>query len=151
MIQSYKNQQGIVLFFSLVVLIVMTIIGVALAVNSSQSLRMAGAGSDRLAALSQAQGGLNIVIADSVKHDFTYRTVNDDVTEMDGEQEIKLMPENNPGIEVDCQRTEKANAVHLIGCRRFEVSSAVTFGRSGYGELTVTSGIEQEVNRTTGR
>ncbi|MDO6638725.1 pilus assembly PilX N-terminal domain-containing protein [Shewanella sp. 5_MG-2023] len=142
-----KKQQGMVLFFSLIVLIVMTIIGVALAVNSSQSLRMAGAGGDRISALSKAQGGLNIVINDSVAHSFSTRTVDDDddVAEMDGTQNIKLMPADNPGIDVNCQRTEKANAANLISCRRLEISSSATFGRAGVGQLTVTTGIEQEV------
>ena len=50
MIKSQKRQQGIVLFFSLIVLVLMTLIGVALAVNSTQSLRMSGAGSERIEA-----------------------------------------------------------------------------------------------------
>ncbi len=145
MINPIKKQQGMVLFFSLVVLIVMTIIGVALAVNSSQSLRMAGAGGDRLAALSKAQGGLNLVVNDSVTHSFSTRTADGVAAEMDGTQNIKLMPADNPGIDVNCQRTEKASAANLISCRRLEVSSSATFGRSGVGQLTVTTGIEQEV------
>ncbi|MGZ0787976.1 PilX N-terminal domain-containing pilus assembly protein, partial [Pseudomonas saponiphila] len=42
-----KKQKGIVLFFALIILLLMTIIGVALAVNSTQSMRMSGAGSER--------------------------------------------------------------------------------------------------------
>ena len=145
MIKSIKSQQGMVLFFSLIVLIVMTVIGVALAVNSSQSLRMAGAGGDRVSALAQAQGGLNLVINDNISHSFSTRTADGNAAEMDGTQNIKLMPEDNPGIDVNCQRTEKANAANLISCRRLEVSSSATFGRSGVGQLTVTTGIEQEV------
>jgi len=56
MIKSYQKQQGIVLFFSLIILVLMTIIGVALAVNSTQSLRMAGAGAERIDAMASAQG-----------------------------------------------------------------------------------------------
>ncbi|MFL7045707.1 PilX N-terminal domain-containing pilus assembly protein [Vibrio cyclitrophicus] len=93
----------------MVVLIVMTIIGVALAVNSSQSLRMAGAGGDRISALSKAQGG-QLVDVDSVTHSFSTRTADGVAAEMDGTQNIKLMPADNPGIDVNCQRTEKANA-----------------------------------------
>ncbi|NKF50999.1 pilus assembly protein PilX [Shewanella sp. WXL01] len=141
-----RRQQGLVLFFSLIVLILMTIIGVALAVNSSQSLRMAGAGGDRVAATMQAQGGLSTVIDKSDFYQFsTTNTAVQNVSEMDGSQTISLMPLNDPGIEVSCQRSEKASAANLIGCRRIEVSSTVEFGRGGYGELTVTSGIEQEV------
>ena len=51
-----KKQEGMVLFFSLIILIIMTVIGVALAVNSSQSMKMAGAGSERVEAMSAAQG-----------------------------------------------------------------------------------------------
>ncbi|MCD8558337.1 MAG: pilus assembly PilX N-terminal domain-containing protein, partial [Shewanella xiamenensis] len=52
-----RKQKGIVLFFALIVLLLMTIIGVALAVNSTQSMRMSGAGSERIEAKSIADGG----------------------------------------------------------------------------------------------
>ncbi|MBR9726695.1 PilX N-terminal domain-containing pilus assembly protein [Shewanella intestini] len=141
-----KRQQGVVLFFSLVVLILMTIIGVALAVHSTQSLRMSGAGSERVAATMKAQGGLNTVIDKSDFYEFSTTNVAvQNTTELNGSQQISLMPADDPGIEVSCQRTENASASNLIGCRRIEINSTVEFGRGGYGELTVTSGIEQEV------
>ncbi|ABI72723.1 pilus assembly protein PilX [Shewanella sp. 11B5] len=146
MIKTYKYQQGIVLFFSLIVLVLMTIIGVALAVSSTQSLRMSGAGSDRLAATSLALGGLNTVISKSVVYQFSTTTdPKRTVAELSGSQDITLMPLDNPGIDVSCQRTEKANAANLINCRRVEISSTVNYGRGGYGELSVTMGVEQEV------
>jgi type IV pilus assembly protein PilX len=146
MIKTYKKQQGVVLFFSLIVLVLMTIIGVALAVNSTQSLRMSGAGSDRLAATSLALGGLNTVISKSVAYQFsTTLQANRTVAELSGSQDIKLMPIDDPGINVGCQRSEKANAANLINCRSIEVSSTVNYGRGGYGELSVTMGVEQEV------
>lgn len=52
-----KRQKGVVLFFALIILIIMTVIGVALAVNSTQSLRMSGAGSERIEAKAIADGG----------------------------------------------------------------------------------------------
>ncbi|MGI2168973.1 pilus assembly PilX family protein [Shewanella sp. MF05960] len=146
MIKTHKKQQGVVLFFSLIVLVLMTIIGVALAVNSTQSLRMSGAGSDRLAATSLALGGLNTVISKNVAYQFSTTVIpKRTVTELNGSQNILLMPIDNPGINVSCQRTEKANAANLIDCRRIEVSSSVNYGRGGYGELSVTMGVEQEV------
>lgn len=57
-----RKQKGIVLFFALIVLLLMTIIGVALAVNSTQSMRMSGAGSERIEAKSIADGGLEAAI-----------------------------------------------------------------------------------------
>lgn len=60
-----KRQKGVVLFFALIVLIIMTVIGVALAVNSTQSLRMSGAGSERLEAKALADGGCSIVIGEA--------------------------------------------------------------------------------------
>ena len=58
-----KNQRGVVLFFALIVLIIMRLIGVALAVNSTQSLRMAGAGAERIEAIAIANGALDSVIS----------------------------------------------------------------------------------------
>jgi type IV pilus assembly protein PilX len=145
MIRSLKKQHGIVLFFSLIVLVLMTIIGVALAVNSTQSLRMAGAGTDRLAAMSQANGALDLVISQSIVKQFATATVFSNSTELTGTQVIRALPISDPGIEVNCQRSEKATAANLVNCRRLEISSSATFGRSGLGQLTVTSGIEQEV------
>ncbi|MGS0726875.1 pilus assembly PilX family protein, partial [Shewanella sp. 0m-11] len=58
-----QKQKGIVLFFSLIVLLIMTVIGVALAVNSTQSIRMAGAGSERVEAVAVARGAQDRVIA----------------------------------------------------------------------------------------
>ena len=57
-----RKQKGIVLFFALIVLLLMTIIGVALAVNSTQSMRMSGAGSERIEAKAIADGGLEAVL-----------------------------------------------------------------------------------------
>ncbi len=53
-----KKQQGVVLFFAIIVLLLMTIIGVSLATNSTMSLKMAGAGAERIEALNCAQGEL---------------------------------------------------------------------------------------------
>jgi type IV pilus assembly protein PilX len=47
--------------------------------------------------------------------------------------------------DVRCQRNPKGNSVPIL-CRRFEISSASTFGRNNMGLVTVVVGIEQEVN-----
>ncbi|MCL1056981.1 pilus assembly PilX N-terminal domain-containing protein [Shewanella gelidimarina] len=140
-----KKQQGIVLFFSLIVLIIMTVIGVALAVNSSQSMRMAGAGSERIAAMAAAHGAQaqvlennkGSVLANSI---IEIKTIDNT---MGVSVENKITPLQLQ--DVSCQRSTKASSSNLISCRRFEASSKATFGRSDMGGLSVVAGIEQEV------
>ncbi|MCL1044074.1 pilus assembly PilX N-terminal domain-containing protein [Shewanella electrodiphila] len=140
---SFYKQQGIVLFFSLIILIIMTVIGVALAVNSTQSLRMAGAGSERIGAMMSVQGAQDKVITN--KQGKVMATMNAVTTDLDDALGvINTMTPMTVG-DVNCQRSTKANSGNLISCRRVEISSAAAFGRNNLGQVTVVSGIEQEV------
>ena len=143
MITSIKTQQGIVLFFSLIVLVLMTLIGVALAVNSTQSLRMAGAGSERIEAMASAKGGQDKVILANTGNTFTSMTAISQIVDND----LGVTNTITPLIvgDVPCQRNGKGNSVPIF-CRRIEISSASTFGRNNMGLVTVVVGIEQEVN-----
>jgi type IV pilus assembly protein PilX len=138
-----KRQQGMVLFFSLIILVIMTVIGVALAVNSTQSLRMAGAGSERVEAMMSAQGAQDKVI------DANQGTTMANMAAVTVENDPALGVTNTMTPmtigDVSCQRSTKANSANLISCRRVEISSAAVFGRSQLGLVTVVSGIEQEV------
>jgi type IV pilus assembly protein PilX len=142
MITSIKTQQGIVLFFSLIVLVLMTLIGVALAVNSTQSLRMAGAGSERIEAMASAQGGQDKVILANTGNTFTSMTAISQTID----NELGVTNTITPLIvgDVRCQRNVKGNSIPIF-CRRIEISSAATFGRNNMGLVTVVAGIEQEV------
>ncbi|WP_394200156.1 PilX N-terminal domain-containing pilus assembly protein [Shewanella waksmanii] len=140
-----KKQQGLVLFFSLIGLLIMTVIGVALAVNSSQSMRMAGAGSERIEAMSAAHGAQERVIDNS--EGATMANMNATMTTTDNSLGASVTNTLTPLSldDVSCQRSTRANSANLISCRRVEVSSAATFGRSNLGQLTVVAGVEQEV------
>lgn len=139
-----KKQKGIVLFFSLIVLIIMTLIGVALAVNSTQSLRMSGAGAERLDAKAIADGGLAQVIADNSGAPLANLSAQQTASTFGGEQVITPLPET--GVrDVGCQRTSNATGANLVSCRRAEITSTVAFGRDNLGTLTVASGVEQQV------
>nr|WP_194956055.1 pilus assembly PilX N-terminal domain-containing protein [Shewanella sp. BF02_Schw] len=142
MITSIKTQQGIVLFFSLIVLVLMTLIGVALAVNSTQSLRMSGAGSERIEAMASAQGGQDKVILANTGNTFTSMTAISQTID----NELGVTNTITPLIvgDVKCQRNVKGNSIPIF-CRRIEISSAATFGRNNMGLVTVVAGIEQEV------
>jgi type IV pilus assembly protein PilX len=142
MIKSQKKQQGIVLFFSLIVLVLMTLIGVALAVNSTQSLRMAGAGSERLDAMASAQGAQDKTI---VANADTMANMTAISTTIDNELGVSSTLTPMSIGDVGCQRSPAATGQNLINCLRFEISSAATFGRSEMGLVTVISGIEKEV------
>ncbi|GGP85405.1 pilus assembly protein PilX [Shewanella ulleungensis] len=143
MIKSIKKQQGIVLFFSLIVLVLMTLIGVALAVNSTQSLRMAGAGSERIEAMASAQGGQDKAIL--ANQGTTMATMTVASTTVDAALGVSNTITPMVVGDVSCQRSTKANSGNLISCRRVEISSSSTFGRSNMGLVTVVAGIEQEV------
>jgi len=149
-----KKQRGIVLFFALIVLIIMTVIGVALAVNSSQSLRMSGAGAERIEAKALADGGISALLLDKPQAFFAnlsdidstnkYLELQQVVTPLplvdDGTGKFIVQPKN-----VSCQRTKNATGANLINCRRSEITSTAQFGRDMLGQLTVVTGIEQEV------
>ncbi|MCL1141471.1 pilus assembly PilX family protein [Shewanella gaetbuli] len=139
-----KKQKGIVLFFALIVLVIMTVIGVALAVNSTQSLRMASAGAERLDAKAVADGGLAQVILNNSGALFANLSAKKTESNFGGVQVITPLPETSVR-DVGCQRTSNATGADLVSCRRVEVTSTVAFGRDSLGTLTVASGIEQQV------
>jgi type IV pilus assembly protein PilX len=141
---SIKKQRGIVLFLSLVVLVIMTIIGIALAVNSTQSLRMSGAGSERIEAMSIANGGLEQVIANNSGASFSNLLAVKTESAFNSTQVITPLPET--GVrDVGCQRTSNAMGVDLVSCRRSQITSTAQFGRDNLGSLTVAAGVEQQV------
>ena len=143
---NMQKQKGIVLFFSLIVLIIMTVIGVALAVNSTQSLRMAGAGAERVEANAIANGALDLLIDKNKGSNFANLSARDDSnTLLDGAQSVIPMPMDGTIKDVACQRSSKASGPGLITCRRLEVTSSRSFGRENLGQLQVIAGIEQEV------
>ena len=137
-----KNQQGIVLFFSLIILAIMTVIGTALAVNSTQSIRMAGAGSERIEAMAAAHGALDSVINTNQGAAFA------NLTDVFNAGTILGVTSTITPLQLDdvsCQRSANSSSAHLISCRRSEISSVSSFGRSNMGRLIVVAGVEQEV------
>lgn len=140
-----KREKGMVLFFSLIVLVLMTVIGVALAVNSGQSLRMAGAGSERVEAKAVAHGGQARAV--EANEGAIMANMTDDLkqTVTIGTSPVENTLSPMTAGDVNCQRSTKANSANLISCRRIEIESLVKFGRKNMGELTVVAGVEQEV------
>ena len=140
-----KKQQGMVLFFSLIVLIIMTVIGVALASNSNMSMKMAGTGSERIEARIIANGALDKVIDDNKGTNFANMTAATTSSVMGETQSMLPLPDNGTVQDVSCQRSSNASSADLISCRRIEISSSASFGKSDIGNLTVVAGVEQEV------
>lgn len=141
-----RKQKGIVLFFALIVLLLMTIIGVALAVNSTQSMRMSGAGSERIEAKLIADGGLDEAMDNANGSTLANMVVETTVTSTLGSKQLLTPMLTNGAVQdVSCQRSTKASGANLVSCRRIEISSSASFGRDNLGQLTVVAGIEQEV------
>ena len=149
-----KKQQGVVLFFALIVLILMTVIGVALAVNSTQSLRMAGAGAERIEAKALADGGIAAVLLNKTPAFLaTMSAIDTQNSFSGGKQVLTPLPLVDDGAgnlivqpkNVSCQRSAAASGTDLFKCRRIEISSQVSFGRDNLGQVMVVTGIEQEV------
>ncbi|BAJ00979.1 pilus assembly PilX family protein [Shewanella violacea] len=138
-----KKQEGMVLFFSLIVLMIMTVIGIALAVNSSQSMKMAGAGSERIEALSAAQGAQDRAVANN--QGASMANIVGTITVVDTALGVTNTLNPLAAGDVNCQRSTKASSANLISCRRVEISSLATFGKKNMGQLTVVAGVEQEV------
>lgn len=140
-----KRQQGIVLFFSLIVLVMMTVIGVALAVSSTQSLRMSGAGSERIEAIAAAHGALEKVITDSSGAGFVTMDMEKGMSITDVALGVKSEVEALTKADVNCQRSADASSGDLIKCIRIQINSTAEFGRDNLGSLTTVNGVEQEV------
>ncbi len=122
----------------------MTVIGVALAVNSTQSLRMAGAGSERVEAKAIANGGLEQVISNHSGASLANMAAAVNANEFNSVQVITPLPET--GVrDVGCQRTSNATGTNLVACRRAQVTSVAQFGRQNLGSITVAAGVEQQV------
>ncbi|MBW8184441.1 pilus assembly PilX family protein [Shewanella nanhaiensis] len=137
-----KKQKGMILFFSLIVLVIMTVIGVALAVNSTQSIRMAGAGSERVEAMAAAHGALDSVIDNNQGVALANLTGEVNAGTMLGVASTITPLQLD---DVSCQRSANASSSNLISCRRSEITSVSSFGRNNMGRLTVVGGVEQEV------
>ncbi|QQX81507.1 pilus assembly PilX N-terminal domain-containing protein [Shewanella sp. KX20019] len=141
-----KKQNGMVLFASLIILIIMTVIGVALATNSNMSMKMAGAGSERIEASIIANGALDKVIDDNEGASFANMTVETTANVMGESQSMQPLLINGTVQDVECLRSPKANGSTTgISCRRIEISSSASFGKNDIGNLTVILGVEQEV------
>ena len=138
-----KKQKGIVLFFSLIILLIMTVIGVALAINSNQSIRMAGAGSERVEAMAAAHGAQDSVIDANKGVVLASLPAGQTAagTMLGVTSTITPLQLNDVG----CQRSSTASSANLISCRRSEITSIAAFGRNNLGQLTIVAGVEQEV------
>ncbi|WOT07024.1 pilus assembly PilX family protein [Shewanella youngdeokensis] len=145
-----KKQRGVVLFFSIIILLIMTVIGVALAVNSTQSIRMAGAGSERVEAVAHAHGAQDQLIADNRGTNLANLPTQVS-TIQDGNFNVESTLTRLTDGDVDCVRSRLASQASLIRCVPIEVSSQATFGRNNMGQITVVAGIEQEVLAGTGK
>jgi type IV pilus assembly protein PilX len=142
---SLQKQHGVVLFFSLIILVIMTVIGVALAVNSTQSLRMAGAGSERIEAMMSAHGAQEKIIA-AKQGKFM---ANMPAVVIENDLELDVVNTITPMSPVafgnsGCQRDPLGNGT-FMGCRAMEVSSTASFGRNDLGQVTVVAGVEQQI------
>ena len=137
------KEHGMVLFLSLIVLLIMTVIGVALAVNSNQSMKMAGAGAERVEAMTAAHGAQDRAI--SLNEGATLINLTNTLVTNDAALGVTNTLEP---VASGCQRVVKAHGAS-IGCNRIDISSTAVFGRNDLGQLTVVTGIEQEF--TTGK
>ncbi|MBV7314180.1 PilX N-terminal domain-containing pilus assembly protein [Shewanella sp. NIFS-20-20] len=141
--KTRKKQQGVVLFLSLIILLLMTLIGVALATNSTQSLRMAGSGSDRVSALARANGASQRLIITQPAQGLANLTA--EITNVDQKLDASSRVIPMQTDDLDCQRSSQANANNIISCRRIEIRTQVKFGQHDLGRLTTVTGVEQEV------
>ncbi len=152
-----KQQHGIVLFFALIVLILMTIIGVALASNSTQSLQMASSGAERLEAISKVNGSqerfLNQNQGSAVMTDLIAPLLMSDSV-MNAKHIIKPVGCNQDEmgnctsqiLDTDCGRS--ATGSSAFKCRKIEVSTSAKYGRNNLGTVNICSAIEQQVLQT---
>ncbi|MCL1079323.1 pilus assembly protein PilX [Parashewanella spongiae] len=149
-----KKQQGVVLFFALIVLVLMTIIGVSLAVNSTQSIKMAGSGAERLEAISHIYGSQERFITQNQGNAMmTDLTAPAQVNDAQMGVSHAVMPIGcNPDADSNCTSpvldtgcARKSRGSLGIKCRKIEVTTSARYGRNNLGQLVISSGMEQQV------
>ncbi|QSX34739.1 pilus assembly PilX N-terminal domain-containing protein [Shewanella avicenniae] len=154
--KNKKRQSGVVLFFALILLVIMTFIGVALAMNAGQSLRMAGAGSERIEAKAIADGRMMFVINKNSGAAFanlsSESTASDETPQLtmptlpSEEDSLTVSPMPSDAVrDVGCQRTSNAMSTNLVSCKRIEIRSRAAYGKNDLGIIEVATGVEQQV------
>ncbi|WP_298442521.1 PilX N-terminal domain-containing pilus assembly protein [uncultured Ferrimonas sp.] len=145
-----KQQRGIALVASILLLLILTLVAVSLAQNSRSSSQLAVASMARDEALQLANGGQeNFVEGQRLARGTSVLITNSDTTTVvDGTLGV-----NNDVvfiIESSCRRARNATASGVINCRQSDVESTIRFGRNHRGNLSVTAGVEQPVLKMGG-
>ncbi|GLS82560.1 pilus assembly PilX family protein [Paraferrimonas haliotis] len=143
--RSLNNQQGIVLFFALVVLLILTVIGTSLAVSSGFSARMATTSAERVESLHTINGSqLRLIDEEAAKQGeslFVKGVGTTSVTDANTgvASDIKFL------VETGCRRSSSASSASTFSCRQSEVASQVSFGKNNRGNIGIVSAVEQPV------
>lgn len=136
-VMNLRSQKGVVLFFAIIVLLVLTIIGVSLAVNSTMSLNMANAGSERIEAIHEINEGLQNTFAQ-------FRA--SDVDQIDA-----LLPDPDiirlPAL---VGTTKECTFNKSYCCVIYEVSQTVQYGKQNVTHPPMAYGIEKVVKLKDG-
>ncbi|GLP97142.1 PilX N-terminal domain-containing pilus assembly protein [Paraferrimonas sedimenticola] len=140
-----KHQQGIVLFFALVVLLVLTVIGTSLAVSAGFSARMASTSAERVEAFHMINGAQLRLIEDEASRAGDSRFVTVTGTDQVTDASLNVNSDIEFNIETGCRRSSTASSASLFGCRHLDVTSRTTFGRNNRGNVAVVSAVEQPV------
>ncbi|WP_298442536.1 pilus assembly protein PilX [uncultured Ferrimonas sp.] len=147
-----KNQAGVALVTSILLLLILTLVAVSLATRSRATTQMATASVAREEAVQLANGEQEGFIEQErlSRGDSQFITTPDGAAPAD-----PANPNANPNlvtfiVESSCRRSRNATASGVLACRQSELESTIVFGRNNRGSLSVVAGVEQPVLRATG-
>ena len=150
---NIKKQNGVVLVVALVFLIALTAVAGALMQNTTTDMKMSGASEEKVVAVQQAVSSTDEVI---------YKQVNQIGGENGFAIEIGAYPRdetvtdtkvnravitvaNQNNLEADCPHMKSASSIQVFTCNVLKVEVNRTYGRSDNQNITVNSGISQQL------
>lgn len=139
-----KRQRGVVIIVASLLLLVITLAAVGVATRSRSALQMTSATNARSEALHLVNGaqagfletqrlarGQSVLISNAGT-----------VSSTDAQGVVNTVSFR---VEAQCRRSRKATATGILTCRHSELESAVAYGKSNRGGLSVVTGLEQPV------
>lgn len=150
---NIKKQNGVVLVVALVFLIALTAVAGALMQNTTTDMKMSGASEEKVVAVQQAVSSTDEVIYKQVnqiggENGFAieigayprHETVTDTKV---NKAVITVANQNN--LEADCPHMKSASSIQVFTCNVLKVEVNRTYGRSDNQNITVNSGISQQL------
>lgn len=147
-----SNQKGVVLVVALVFLIALTGVAGALMQNTTSDMKMSGASEQKVVATQEAISSTDEVIYKQItkqsgQNGFAFEIaaypINETVTAADTTAEISVQNPNN--LSASCPHMKSASSIQVFNCNVLAIEISRNYGRSNNQNITVNSGISQQL------